>query len=67
MSEHALSSNAAEDYADLSLSAQALASASPAVRIAELQHLVEAVAKNCNVQVVCHFETFEGADCLFSV
>ncbi|KAL6898113.1 armadillo-type protein [Trichoderma evansii] len=46
MSEHALSSNAAEDYADLSLSAQALASASPAVRIAELQHLVEAVAKN---------------------
>ncbi|UKZ59846.1 uncharacterized protein TrAtP1_001138 [Trichoderma atroviride] len=45
MSEHALSSNAAEDYADLSLSAQALASASPGVRIAELQHLAEAVVK----------------------
>ncbi|KAK6444954.1 hypothetical protein FP744_10001202 [Trichoderma asperellum] len=45
MSEHAFSSDAAEVYADLSLSAQALASASPAVRIAELQHLAEAVAK----------------------
>lgn len=52
MSEHALSSNAAEDHADLSLSAQALASASPGVRIAALQHLAEAVVKKCNVQVV---------------
>jgi hypothetical protein len=45
MSEYALSSNAEEGYTDLSLSAQALASSSPAVRIAELQLLGEAVAK----------------------
>ncbi|RFU79541.1 translational activator gcn1 [Trichoderma arundinaceum] len=45
MSEHALSSNAAEGFTDLSQSAQALASSSPAVRIAELQLVGEAVAK----------------------
>ncbi|KAK0766272.1 hypothetical protein N5P37_001164 [Trichoderma harzianum] len=45
MSEHAPSSNAAEGSIDLSLSAQALASSSPAVRIAELQLVGEAVAR----------------------
>jgi hypothetical protein len=58
MSEHALSSNAADDYVDLSLSAQALASASPSVRIAELQHLAEAVAKKCMFKL-CHFNSFQ--------
>ncbi|KAJ4858558.1 ribosomal protein l19e domain-containing protein [Trichoderma breve] len=45
MSEHAPSSNAAEGSIDLSLSAQALASSSPAVRIAELHLVGEAAAR----------------------
>ncbi|KAL7785601.1 armadillo-type protein [Trichoderma ceciliae] len=45
MSEYALISDAAKGYTDLSRSAQALASSSPAVRIAELQLVGEAVAK----------------------
>ncbi|KAK1244706.1 hypothetical protein MKX07_003505 [Trichoderma sp. CBMAI-0711] len=45
MSERAPSGNAAEGAIDLARSAQALASSSPAVRIAELQLLGEAVAR----------------------
>lgn len=45
MSERAPSGNAAEGAIDLARSAQALASSSPAVRIAELQLLSEAVAR----------------------
>ncbi|KAH6610983.1 hypothetical protein Trco_001003 [Trichoderma cornu-damae] len=45
MSEYAPSGSAAEGYTDLSLSAQALASSSPAVRIAELQLMGEAAAR----------------------
>lgn len=49
MSEHAPSSNAAEGSIDLSLSAQALASSSPAVRIAELHLVGEAAARKSNI------------------